>query len=109
MPKLKTAKTEPVTAGDLRPGGNARTVLFSTVQRFERLTEEIEALTADRTEVMSEAKGNGLDTKIVRQVIRRRKIPKADRQEGDAMLELYEETVDRAEADELKTSQEDAE
>lgn len=98
MPKLKTATTEPKTAGDMR-NTNTMAQLYSFVERFERLTEEVDALTEDRKEVMGEAKGMGFDTKIIRQAIRRRKIPKADRQEGDAMLELYEDILDRAEAD----------
>jgi len=39
--------------------------------------------------VYSEAKGTGFDTKIMRQVIRMRKLDKADFQEQEAMLDLY--------------------
>jgi uncharacterized protein (UPF0335 family) len=64
----------------------AKEQLKSFVQRIERLNEEREALSADIREVFSEAKGSGFDTKIMRQVIRLRKLDKADFQEQEAML-----------------------
>ena len=61
--------------------GFAAGQLRSLIERIERLEEEKAALTADIREVYSEAKGNGFDTKIMRQVVRMRKLDKADRQE----------------------------
>ena len=49
---------------------------------------------ADIREVYSEAKGTGFDTKIMRQVIRMRKLDKADFQEQEAMLDLYLTAMD---------------
>lgn len=109
MPKLKTQSVEPKTAEDMRPGGNARAALYSFVQRYERLQEEKEALGADQREVMEEAKGTGFDTKIMRQVIRRRAMDTADRVEADALLDTYEEAVQAAEAAERKQSEADGE
>ncbi|MBC7140436.1 MAG: DUF2312 domain-containing protein, partial [Defluviimonas sp.] len=43
----------------------------------------------DIKEVYAEAKGNGFDTKTLRQVIRLRKQDKAERQEQEAILDLY--------------------
>ncbi|MGH6878199.1 MAG: DUF2312 domain-containing protein [Rhizomicrobium sp.] len=67
----------------------AKEQLKSLVERIERLEEEKSALTEDIREVYSEAKGNGFDTKIVRQVVRLRKLDRADRQEQEAILDLY--------------------
>lgn len=67
----------------------AKDQLKSVVERIERLEEEKAALTADIREVYSEAKGNGFDTKIIRQVVRIRKLDRADRQEQEAILDLY--------------------
>jgi uncharacterized protein (UPF0335 family) len=67
----------------------AKDQLKSIVERIERLEEEKAALTEDIREVYSEAKGNGFDTKIIRQVVRLRKIDRADRQEQEAILDLY--------------------
>lgn len=104
MTKLKDTDPQPVTAGDLRPGSNAMMQLLSFVERHERLQEERDALGADQREVMEEAKGMGFDTKILRTVIRRRKMDAADRQEADAMLELYEDSVRQAEKQQVDTS-----
>jgi uncharacterized protein (UPF0335 family) len=69
--------------------GFAAGQLRSLVERIERLEEEKAALTSDIREVYAEAKGNGFDTKIMRQVVRLRKLDKADRQEAEAVLDLY--------------------
>jgi uncharacterized protein (UPF0335 family) len=69
--------------------GFAKDQLKSLVERIERLEEDKAALTADIREVYSEAKGQGFDTKIMRQVVRLRKLDRADRQEQEAILDLY--------------------
>lgn len=69
--------------------GFAKDHLRSFIERIERLEEEKAALTADIREVYSEAKGTGFDTKIMRQVVRIRKLDTADRQEQEAILDLY--------------------
>jgi uncharacterized protein (UPF0335 family) len=69
--------------------GFAAGQLRSLVERIERLEEEKKALTSDIGEVYAEAKGQGFDTKIMRQVVRIRRLDKADRQEQEAVLDLY--------------------
>ena len=67
----------------------AKDQLKSFINRIERLNEEREALSADIREVYAEAKGTGFDTKIMRQVIRMRKKDMHERQEEEAILDLY--------------------
>lgn len=69
--------------------GFAKDQLRSFIERIERLEEERAALSADIKEVYSEAKGTGFDTKAMRSVIRLRKLDAADRQEQEAILDLY--------------------
>lgn len=78
-------------SGDV--GGIARDRLKSFVERIERLNEEKRGLQEDIKEIYAEAKGTGFDTKIMRKLIQRRKMDKADREEQDAILELYEDTL----------------
>jgi len=66
------------------------------VARIERLEEEKKALGDDIKEVYAEAKGSGFDTKIIRQVIRLRKVEQADRQEQEALLDLYMQALGMA-------------
>ena len=74
--------------------GFAKEHLRSFIERIERLEEEKKALADDIKEVYSEAKGTGFDTKVMRQVIRLRKMESADRQEQEAMLDLYLTAMD---------------
>jgi uncharacterized protein (UPF0335 family) len=74
---------------NMAKSGFAAGQLKSLVERVERLEEEKAALTADIREIFAEAKGGGFDTKIMRQVIRIRRLDKADRQEQEAILDLY--------------------
>ncbi|MBS0472730.1 MAG: DUF2312 domain-containing protein [Proteobacteria bacterium] len=74
---------------DVAKSGFAKEHLKSFIERIERLEEEKKALADDIREVYAEAKGTGFDTKIMRQVIKLRKMESADRQEQEAMLDLY--------------------
>ncbi|MDE2476230.1 MAG: DUF2312 domain-containing protein [Alphaproteobacteria bacterium] len=69
--------------------GFAAGQLKSLIERVERLEEEKGALTSDIREVYSEAKGHGFDTKIMRQVVRLRRLETSERQEQEAVLDLY--------------------
>jgi uncharacterized protein (UPF0335 family) len=51
------------------PGDQLRAI----VERIEHIDEEIKELTEAKKEIYQEAKGNGFDVKILREVIRVRK------------------------------------
>jgi uncharacterized protein (UPF0335 family) len=70
-------------------GGVAAGQLRSLVERIERLEEEKKGIADDIRDVFAEAKAQGFDTKIMRQVIRLRKKDSAERQEEEALLDLY--------------------
>ncbi|ALC13814.1 DUF2312 domain-containing protein [Sphingopyxis sp. 113P3] len=59
------------------------------IERIERLDEERKGISEDIRDVYNEAKSQGYDAKIMRQVIRLRKMPTHDRQEMEAVLETY--------------------
>lgn len=59
------------------------------IERIERMEEEKKGVGDDIRDTYSEAKSQGYDTKIMRQVIRLRKMPKNDRMEMEAVLEIY--------------------
>lgn len=75
-------------------GGIAADKLRSIVERIERLEEEKAALSADIREVYSEAKGSGFDIKIIRQIVRLRKLDQSERQEQEALLDVYRRALD---------------
>lgn len=68
---------------------NSHGHLRSIIERVERLEEDKAAIAADIKEVMSEAKANGFDTRIIRLVIRIRKKDPAERAEEEALLATY--------------------
>lgn len=74
-------------------GGIGADQLKSYIERIERLEEEKAATATDIREVYAEAKGNGYDTKIMRQIVRLRKMDEQDRQEQEAILELYKHAL----------------
>ena len=59
------------------------------IERIERLEEEKRGIADDIKDVYLEAKANGYDVKIMRQIVRLRKLPKHDRQEMEAILQTY--------------------
>lgn len=63
--------------------------LRGLIERVETLEEEKKEVADQIKEVYGEAKGEGYDTKIMRQIIRLRKMDSADRQEQEALLDLY--------------------
>lgn len=77
--------------------------LNQIVARIERLEEEKKALADDIREVYAEAKAHGFDTKILRQVIKLRKLDRAELAEQESLLEVYMEalgmTTDHSAAD----------
>jgi uncharacterized protein (UPF0335 family) len=63
--------------------------LKAIVERIERLEEEKKVLADDIRDVYAESKGNGMDVKALRTIIRMRKQDPNDRAEQDAILETY--------------------
>lgn len=70
--------------------------LRAFIERIERLEEEKAGITGDIREIFAEAKGNGFDIAVMRRIIALRKKDRAERQEEDAMLELYMQALGMA-------------
>lgn len=82
------------------PDEDGRTVaaghLRAFIERIERLDEEKKTIGDDIKEVYQEAKGMGFDTKAVRSIVRLRKKDQAERQEEEAILDLYKSALGMA-------------
>lgn len=81
-----TATQDTVAAAELR----------QLIERIERLEEEKASLQDDIKDVMAEAKGRGYDTKAIRAIVRLRKKDPNERQEEEAILELYKNALGMA-------------
>lgn len=71
----------------------AASQLRSFIERIERLEGEKKTIFDDIKEVYSELKGNGFDSKAVREIIRLRKKEDHERQEEEAMVQLYKNAL----------------
>ena len=76
-----------------RPGDIAGDKLRAIVERIERIEEEIKELVEGKKEIYFEAKGNGFDVKILREVLRVRKQDQKQREEQKSRLNLYLQAV----------------
>lgn len=63
------------------------------IERIERLESEKADLAADIREVFAEAKGQGFDVKVMRQVLRLRKMDPADRAETEFLRDEYKKLL----------------
>jgi len=67
------------------PGNQLRAI----VERIEQIEDEIKDLTEAKKEIYAEAKSNGFDVKVLREVIRVRKQDQKERDEHETLLDLY--------------------
>ncbi|MFZ1679896.1 MAG: DUF2312 domain-containing protein [Rhizobiaceae bacterium] len=86
MAEDDTPTSQTVAAGQLR----------AFIERIERLEEDKKTIADDIKEVYAEMKGTGFDIKAVRTLIRLRKKDQAERQEEEAILDLYKAALGMA-------------
>ncbi len=77
MSDAETSQT--VAAGQLR----------AFIERIERMHEEAKAIGDDLKEIYAEAKSTGFDTRAIKALVKLRKKDPAERQEEEAILDLY--------------------
>ena len=63
------------------------------IERIERMEEEKKGVADDIRDTYNEAKSNGYDPKIMRQIVRLRKLPVHDRREMEAILDVYKSAL----------------
>jgi uncharacterized protein (UPF0335 family) len=65
-------------------------------ERLDRLEEEKKGISDDISDVYSEAKSQGYDTKIMREVRRLKKMKPEDRQQMEALIDIYKAAMGMA-------------
>lgn len=98
-PKAEAAKKEPPASKpasdtpDIGGGGNAHSVaagqLRSYIERVERLEEEKATISEDIKDVKTEVKAAGFDIKTFNEMLKLRKLDAAEREEREALRDLY--------------------
>jgi uncharacterized protein (UPF0335 family) len=74
------------------PGGKIR----SFVERVENIDGELAELNEQKKEVFAEAKGEGFDVKILKEIIKLRKQDQDERDERESLLDLYMRAMETA-------------
>ena len=74
------------------PGSKIR----SFVERIENLDAELQELNEQKKEVFAEAKGEGFDVRILKEIIKLRKQDKEERDEREGLLDLYLRAMEQA-------------
>jgi uncharacterized protein (UPF0335 family) len=74
------------------PGGKIR----AFVERIENLDTEMLELSEQKKEVFAEAKGEGFDVKILKEIVKLRKQDQEERDERESLLDLYMRAMEQA-------------
>jgi uncharacterized protein (UPF0335 family) len=69
----------------------------SFVERIEQLDTELQELNEAKKEVFAEAKGEGFDVKVLKEIIRLRRQDKDKRDEHETLLDVYMRAMESAE------------
>jgi uncharacterized protein (UPF0335 family) len=70
----------------------------SFVERIEQIETELKELTDAKKEIFSEAKGEGFDVKVLKEILKLRKQDQDERDEHETLLDVYMRAMDEAES-----------
>jgi uncharacterized protein (UPF0335 family) len=78
--------------------------ILSFIERVEQIDEEMKALTEGKKEVFAEAKGEGFDVKVLKEILKLRKQDQEERDEQESLLDLYMRAMQNAGATQAKAA-----
>jgi uncharacterized protein (UPF0335 family) len=78
------------------PGDVSGDQLRTIIERIEHIDEEIKELNEGKREIFQEAKSNGFDVKVIREIVRLRKQDQKEREERESLLEVYLRAIKEA-------------
>ena len=78
--------------------------ILSFIERVEQIDEEMKALTEGKKEVFAEAKGEGFDVKVLKEILKLRKQDENERDEQESLLDLYMRAMQNAGATQAKAA-----
>jgi uncharacterized protein (UPF0335 family) len=70
--------------------------ICSIIEGVERINEEIKALNEGKKQAYAEAKAEGFDVKVLREILRLRQQDKDERDEQESLLDLYLRAMESA-------------
>lgn len=93
MSKTNAAADAPAPRGS-NTVGIAGGRIRSFVERVEQIEEEIKGLQEGKKEVFMEAKGEGFDVAVIKEILKIRKQDKDKRDEMESLLDLYMQAME---------------
>ena len=66
----------------------------SIIERVEKVEEEIKDFVEAKKEIFMEAKSEGLDVKILKEILKLRKLDQDERDEHETLLDVYMRAMD---------------
>src|SRR5215203_5259003 len=78
------------------PVGIAGDRIRAFVVRIEQLDTELQEINEQKKEVFAEAKGEGFEVKVLKEIIRLRKQDKDERDEHETLLDVYMRAMETA-------------
>ena len=78
--------------------------ILSFIERVEHIEEELKALNEGKKEVLAEAKGEGFDVKVLREILKLRKQDDDERDEQESLLDLYMAAMKNADQPQAKAA-----
>ena len=76
----------------------------SFIERIEHIDEEIKGLNEGKKEAFAEAKGEGFDVKVLREILRLRKLDREDREEHKSLVDLYLRAMESASTPDVRAA-----
>jgi uncharacterized protein (UPF0335 family) len=76
----------------------------SFIERVEHIEEELKELNEGKKEVFAEAKGEGFDVKVLKEILKLRKQDQSERDEHESLLDLYVSAMQSAEKEQAKAA-----
>jgi uncharacterized protein (UPF0335 family) len=76
----------------------------SFIERIEHIDEEIKGLNEGKKEAFAEAKGEGFDVKVLREILRLRKLDREDREEHESLVDLYLRAMESASTPDVRAA-----
>ena len=78
--------------------------ILSFIERIEHIDEELKALNEGKKEIFFEAKGEGFDVKVLKEILRLRKQDQEQRDEQESLLDLYLRAMQNAQPAQSKAA-----
>ena len=70
--------------------------LRTFIERIEQIESELKDLTEAKKEIFAEAKGEGFDVKVLKEILKLRKQDQDERDEHESLLDVYMRAMDEA-------------